>query len=105
MKSVLTIAQYYKLSEDDRLWYTLEYKEYKVRKFRKYEECDLGHTHYIGWDTESIPQGDPYRYKRVNYFGYQLAWARKMTQPAVIDSLNNSNVLMDRILNNARWNN
>ena len=45
-------------------WYIREWKQYKEKRVRSYDECDsCGHRRFIGWVTERTPVGDPWRYR------------------------------------------
>lgn len=79
---------YAALDDKDKRYYTPEYKEWKEKRVREYEDCDLGHTHFVGWTDERTPIGEPYRYR----------W-RQPLMPAVIDTILNSNVIADKVLN------
>lgn len=98
----MKVEAYNKLSDDGKLWYAPEYEHYKVKKVRKYESCDLGYEHFLGWEEERTPIGEPYKYLKVDAFTYNLRVVQALTRPMIIDSLNKSNVLMDRVLNK-KW--
>lgn len=82
-----TPAEYAALDEKERRHYSPEYEHHRDRRVRRYEECDLGHTHYMGWEAIQVPVGEPYRYVPVS-----LLVAEAM------DAVLNSNVLASRIL-------
>lgn len=100
MKNYILPYEYYDLSESDQDWYAPEYEKYKIKKVRRYDTCDLGHTHFMGWETEATPIGNPYRYAKVDVFTHNLNVTLRMTRPLIIDSMNNSNVIMKRVLKN-----
>lgn len=94
----MTVEQYNKLSEDDKLWYAPEYSKYKSKKVRSYESCDLDFEHFMGWVEERTPIGNPSRYIKVSAFEHNLRVVEKLTRPMIIDSLNKSSALMNRVL-------
>lgn len=98
MKQQITPKAYEALSDADQDWYAPVYAKYHVKKVRSYESCELGFDHFMGWVEESIPIGEPYQYEKVDNFTHMLNITRRWTQPAIIDSLNKSNVIMNRIL-------
>lgn len=98
MKNNITIERYQDLSENDKLWYAPDYAKYKIKRTRRYETCDLGHEHYMGWDEESIPIGDPVGYSKVTVFEHNLAFTQALMKPYITDTLNKTNVIMQRIL-------
>lgn len=95
MKNVITYKAFVGLSEDEQFFYDPRYKSYKTKKVRSYETCDLGHSHFMGWVEESTPVGEPYMYVRDNSLIRQTA---KLIQPKIIEAINQSNVLTQRIL-------
>jgi hypothetical protein len=83
----VTPEEYAKLEGDDRYSYCAEWPKYRTRKVRSYETCELGHTHFMGWEEERIGIGKPYRY----------SW-RGGLFPKAVKGVMGSNVLMARIL-------
>lgn len=52
----------------------------------------------MGWDEESIPLGNPISYSKISVFEHNLVITQAYMQPQFVDSLNKTNVIMQRIL-------
>lgn len=104
LKKVVTPEIYENMPETDQDWYSPDYEKYKVKKSRSYEACDLNHTHFMGWVEEHIPIGHPYRYIKVDSFTYNMRVMRRLSELAIVDRVNSTNLLMNRVLNpKKRW--
>lgn len=90
----ISLEDYDALSDADKHGYLPQYGKYKTTKYRNYEECDLGHTHFTGWATRETPIGDPVSYRKKTMMEITID---VMTAP-LIDQANKSNVLMRRIM-------
>ena len=99
MNNIISPEVYANLSEDEAFYYDPEYHKYKVTKIRNYENCDLGHTHFMGWVEQRTPIGEPYRYIRDNSL---TRYTMKLMQPAILDGIldgiNKSNILAARMM-------
>jgi hypothetical protein len=95
VKNILSSEKYAELSSDEQFFYDPLYKKYKTKKVRDYQDCDLGHTHFMGWVEVRTPIGEPISYVRDNSLTRQTM---KLMKPKIVDSLLESNVLMSRIL-------
>ena len=94
----ITPEQFEGLSDEDKYYYEPDYKKYRVIKVRDYSECcECGHKEFLGWVEKEIPVGEPYRYlltaQTVPYALYKMAIDNTR------NSVNSSNVLMERVLN------
>lgn len=83
----ITPKQYIALDDKAQRYYRPEWQRYITKRRREYEDCDLGHRHFMGWQEYEVGVGKPYRY----------CWHRPLF-PEVIDSVMKSNVLMTRIM-------
>jgi hypothetical protein len=83
-KKKVTLAQYAKLG-DKQKYYEPLYAKYRTKKIRDY---DIDTGQFVGWRPIQVGIGDPTSYKYVGYF-----------EARMIDQINSSNVLMDRVLN------
>jgi hypothetical protein len=81
----LTLKQYAKFDDERKKYYEPLYAKYRTKKIRDY---DPDYGNFVGWRPIQVGIGDPVGYKYVGY------WAAR-----TIDQINNSNVLMKRILN------
>lgn len=95
MANIVTPEKYALLSEDEQFYYDPQYENYKVKKVRAYEECDLGFRHFLGWEEERSPIGEPISYVRDNSMTRQ---SMKYVYSEIIDSTLNSNAIMERFL-------
>lgn len=84
-KQDLSLSEYNSLDSERRKYYAPLYAKYRTKKIRDY---DPDYGNFVGWKPIQVGIGNPIGYEHVGYF------AAKM-----IDSVNNSNVLMSRILN------
>lgn len=80
----LTLKQYAELNNERKKYYEPLYAKYRTKKIRDYDEYD----NFAGWKPIQIGIGNPISYEYVGY------WTAR-----TIDQINNSNVLMSRILN------
>jgi hypothetical protein len=97
-KKYITPEEYASLSDEGQYYYQPEWREYRTKKVRDYSECgECGHREFLGWIEEQVPLGEPYRYIYTQPFmPYQVI---RSIQAAEIDSINRSNVLMKRVIN------
>lgn len=79
--------RYAGLNENRQYYYSPIYAKYKTKKYREYETCDLGHSHYQGWAIKRIPIGEPVRYE---YHGAIMG--------RVVEDVLKSSVLASRIM-------
>lgn len=98
----ISVTEYKALAWEDQCGWWPRYIAVKIKKVREYDECEYGHTHFLGWVERDFPVGEPLHYywrtptltERLNH---------KMT-PAALDSVLKSNVLTDRILSkSSKW--
>ncbi len=94
-QDVITPTEYAKLSDDEKFYYDPDYRKYKITKYREYQECEMGFSHYMGWAEKRVPIGKPYRYIRDNSITRML---KHQMMPSILDSVFNSNILSKRIL-------
>lgn len=64
LAKIISVDMHAKLSIEDQQWYEPYYQSYKERRYREYEECNLGHKHYLGWATKYLPVGEM-KYKKL----------------------------------------
>lgn len=83
----LTVEEYAALPVDERPKWLAGYAKYRTKKVRRYEHCDLGHEHFLGWEPVEIGIGEP-----THYYWSGVIMAR------AVDDLLSSNVLTQRIL-------
>jgi len=91
-------AIYANLPPEDQDWYAPEYEKWKVKKVRNYQNCNLGYDHFMGWEEERTPLGEPYRYARISEFEHILTATNRIVGPMIDDELNNANMIMNQAL-------
>lgn len=87
-KQKVTLKQYAKLG-DRQKYYGPLYAKYRTKKIRDY---DPDYGNFVGWKPIQVGIGEPIGYKYVGYWSARL-----------IDQINSSNVIMDRVLNKKNW--
>lgn len=87
-KQNVGVAEYEQL-DDRQKYYEPLYAKYRTKKIRDY---DPDYGNFVGWKPIQVGLGEPISYRYVGYF-----------EARVIDQLLSSNVLMQRVMNSAKW--
>lgn len=100
-KRYITPEKYAELDNENQYFYDPQYKRYKTKKVRGYEECDYGFRHFTGWIEQKTPIGKPYQYKYVDRwltYGMQKYYEKRfMEQAGLLDPVVRPEIEGDKV--------
>lgn len=91
-------AKFETMTDEWKYYYVAKYADYRKVKVREYSICDeCGHREFLGWVEEEKPIGKPIRFVKIQQFIPYPVY--KAGMESMLESVNHSNVLARRILN------